>query len=132
MVVIAIIGILAAIAIPQYSDYTSRARAAGTISELASVRHAVADCGLANLGVLTTCNTGVSEIPTIVTTRNITAGATTTAGVITGSSGATSGGAVPVNLTFQMQLTIAPGSNVVTWATTGTICDAIRPTFPSL
>jgi len=46
MIVIAIIGILAAIAIPQYSDYTSRARAAGTMAELSSVKAAVSMCSV--------------------------------------------------------------------------------------
>ena len=38
MIVVAIIGILAAIAIPQYSDYTSRARATGSVAELAAFK----------------------------------------------------------------------------------------------
>ena len=44
MIVVAIIGILAAIAIPQYSDYTSRTRAAGAMMELASVKTGIAMC----------------------------------------------------------------------------------------
>ncbi|MBL8311955.1 MAG: prepilin-type N-terminal cleavage/methylation domain-containing protein [Burkholderiales bacterium] len=125
MIVVAIIGILAAIAIPQYSDYTSRARAAGTISELESVKSAVAACIqdlLTNVG----CTTAANGIPTIVPTRNILAGAAVANGVITGTSGATisNGGA---NLTFTITPQFAAGDNVVRFPiTAGTLCNATR------
>ncbi len=44
MIVVAIIGILAAIAIPQYSDYSSRSRAAGAAAEINSTKIAIAEC----------------------------------------------------------------------------------------
>ncbi len=40
MIVVAIIGILAAIAIPQYQDYTIRSQVAGALNELASTKTA--------------------------------------------------------------------------------------------
>ena len=63
MIVVAIIGILAAIAIPQYSDYTSRSRAAGAAAELASFRTAVGLCAQENQGLFATCTTGAAGIP---------------------------------------------------------------------
>ena len=56
MIVVAIIGILAAIAIPQYSDYTSRTRAAGAMSEIAGIKTAAAVC-LSENNVNTACDT---------------------------------------------------------------------------
>ncbi len=127
MIVVAIIGILAAIAIPQYSDYTSRTRAAGTVAELGSVRTAVGLCAQDNLGVLTSCSTtnAAAGIPTIAATLNTLTGASVAAGVITGSSGATS--SAGANLAFTFTPTFTAGSNVMTWsAGTTTICNPTR------
>jgi type IV pilus assembly protein PilA len=44
MIVIAIIGILAAIAIPAYSDYITRSKWADTLSNVASVKTAIGEC----------------------------------------------------------------------------------------
>ena len=55
MIVVAIIGILAAIAIPQYQDYVTRTRWAGAITETSSLRTAIAECVQRNAGVPTNC-----------------------------------------------------------------------------
>src|SRR5512139_4080808 len=44
MIVVAIIGILAAIAIPQYQDYVTRSRWSDNYASLATLKVAVADC----------------------------------------------------------------------------------------
>ena len=41
MIVVAIIGILAAVAIPQYQDYTIKSQVAGALSEMASQKTAI-------------------------------------------------------------------------------------------
>ncbi len=120
MIVVAIIGILAAIAIPQYSDYTSRTRAAGAIAELSSIRMAVGLCGYENQNVFTTCNTGAG-IPTGNVTRNITALPTVAAGVITATTGATSTAGVPLTAIIR-PVPIAVGASVQTFTNIGTIC----------
>ena len=127
MIVVAIIGILAAIAIPQYADYTSRSRAAGTVAELGSVRTAVGLCAQDNAGNLATCNTATAAagIPTIAATLNTLTGTVTGNGVIGGNSGATAAnGTTPLAYVFTP--TFTAGSNVLTWAATSTICNPTR------
>src|SRR5882762_609560 len=52
MIVVAIIGILAAIAIPQYQDYITRARWANNISSIDGVKIAISECAQNNSGAL--------------------------------------------------------------------------------
>lgn len=87
MIVVAIIGILAAIAIPQYQDYVTRAKWSDAIRALDSTRTATALCIQNNAGDPTSCNTDAA----IGTTMPITA----SAGAVTiarGSFTAGSGG----------------------------------------
>ena len=56
MIVVAIIGILAAIAIPQYQDYVQRARWAENNTAIAPVKTAISECLQNNAGVLTQCD----------------------------------------------------------------------------
>ena len=132
MIVIAIIGILAAIAIPQYGNYTSRTRAAAAAAELASVKSAVNEC-IAVTGKIAGCDAGTNGIPdtTAATgftlTKNVTSQPTVTNGVITANTGATdtSGAA----LVYHNVPTMNAGSSNMTWtqdATAATICNATR------
>jgi type IV pilus assembly protein PilA len=51
MIVVAIIGILAAIAIPQYQDYVTRARWQDNITSVGSLKQAIAECAQNNNNV---------------------------------------------------------------------------------
>lgn len=57
MVVVAIIGILAAVAIPMYQDYVTRSRWASNITSIASYRIALGTCLQFNNQDLTACDT---------------------------------------------------------------------------
>lgn len=63
MIVVAIIGILAAIAIPQYQQYTQKAKFAEVLSTAEAYKTAVALCAQENSGVLASCDAGSSGIP---------------------------------------------------------------------
>ena len=52
MIVVAIIGILAAIAIPQYQDYITRAKWQDNVAQVAAFKTAIAECIQNNAGTL--------------------------------------------------------------------------------
>ena len=123
MIVVAIIGILAAIAIPQYSDYTSRSRAAGAAAEIASTRGAIAMCHQ-DLGTFTGCDSGANGVPVISVTKNITVVTSVKDGVITVSTGATS--TAGAALTIIDTPTVPAGAANMLWTNTGTSCNPTR------
>src|SRR4029434_3392701 len=55
MIVVAIIGILAAIAIPQYQDYVTRSRWSDNLQGVGQLKQAIAECTQNNNGTLTAC-----------------------------------------------------------------------------
>lgn len=61
MIVVAIIGILAAIAIPQYQDYITRAKWQDNIARVQSWKTAIAECLQNNAGSQTECDS-VAEV----------------------------------------------------------------------
>ena len=131
MIVVAIIAILAAIAIPQYQDYVSRTRASGAVAELAGYRTAVASC-VTDLQTNVGCNDATNGIPPITAaafplTKNITAFTDIVDGQITANTGATasSGGA---NLTYIGTPTVTDGA--INWKNTGTSCNPTRGLRP--
>jgi type IV pilus assembly protein PilA len=62
MIVVAIIGILAAIAIPQYQDYITRAKWQDNIARVQSYKTAIAECLQNNNGFITLCDTSAQVI----------------------------------------------------------------------
>ena len=67
MIVVAIIGILAAVAIPQYKDYTAKSKAASALSSVDAYKKAVAIC-IQETGGTTACDLGASGIPATMST----------------------------------------------------------------
>ncbi|MEZ7276877.1 pilin [Pseudoalteromonas sp. 68 DY56-GL68] len=59
MIVVAIIGILAAVALPAYQDYTTRAKMSEVITFAGSAKTAVSECAITT-GALTSCNTNAA------------------------------------------------------------------------
>jgi type IV pilus assembly protein PilA len=82
MIVVAIIGILAAVAIPQYKDYTAKAKVGNAIVAVDSFKNAVALCGQEE-GALTNCNqAGILSAATFTATSEVASATIQNAGVI--------------------------------------------------
>ena len=97
MIVVAIIGILAAIALPAYQDYTIRAKVSELVISASALKTSISEAAWSN-NTLTNSGTGLTVFPT----GKVTAGSVSADGtiVIVGSSASTSvGTAVTITLT---------------------------------
>ena len=100
MIVVAIIGILAAVALPAYQDYTVRAKASEVILAASSCRTTITEAVQSSLSTALDLSTSCSFTPT----KYVMSGSVTAAGIITVSGsnttlgGTTSGTARDVSL----------------------------------
>merc|ERR1712138_202329 len=125
MIVVAIIGILASVAIPAYQDYTRSAKAASALQEGNPYKTAVAVC-YQREGAATNCNAGSNGIPAIQTTG--TAGTDyhvtdVTTGVVTVNAGDLDGNGTAEVVLITPDFTT--DASRITWAitdSTGTAC----------
>jgi type IV pilus assembly protein PilA len=133
MIVVAIIGILAAVAIPAYQDYIIRARLAKVAGAVDPIKLAVAEFAQDNGGSLATIPGATSATATTGWSSLGLVNATTTNEVslitVTAGSGAATDGAIVATLqnikptvidgkTVTWTPTLTPGTTQMTWAVT--------------
>ena len=121
MIVVAIIGILAAIAIPQYADYTQRSKISGGIAGIATYKTTVALC-FQQTGTLLGCAHATNGIPAAAAAGDINyvATATVAAGVISLTTTAQQADTTAIAITLTPNIAAAAAIN---WNLTGNGCE---------
>jgi len=121
MITIAIVGILAAIAIPSYINYTNRARFAEVVQAASGMKNAVATCistRLAAGAAVTGCANGNNGVPAAIgASGSVASVAVSDAGVITAT------GQAPAPAQTYILTPTYNASGTITWGVTGT-CQA--------
>ncbi len=115
MIVVAIIGILAAVALPAYQTYTKKAKFAEVVSITQGYKTAVGIC-IQDLGSLTGCSAGSNGIPAAIASGAGATAIVASVGVTNGVITAT-GTTVVDGKTYILTPSMNAGS--ITWANTG-------------
>ncbi|NNN25312.1 MULTISPECIES: pilin [Pseudomonas] len=123
MIVVAIIGILASISIPIYSNYSSRGKATAALAEMSGIKTAVGMC-IVETGKMTECKAGAFGIPETFATSNVPTGYSVKDGVIEATTSATDADGNSLALSLKPETDSKSGT--INWNLSGTICNDER------
>ncbi len=113
MIVVAIIGILASVAVPAYQDYTAKAKFQDGVSAVAAVEKSIAICLQTNEMTFTSCDTEAEINQTLPTDAQMTyAGAVTITEATAAVNFTADDGTTYIN-------TPTDGGGVIVWTQTG-------------
>ena len=124
MIVIAIIGILAAIALPAYQSYTQKARFSEVVAAAGPVKQAIDVCIQSSEGTLATCTVSAGVLADAAAGAEVASVSWTTP-AITVTSAATFGDGTE-SFTYILTAAVNADGRVTDWsdATTKGTCDA--------
>ncbi len=115
MIVIAIMGVLAVAAVPQYANYTKKSKFAEVVSSTNSYKTAVHIC-IQNINTTVNCTSGLNGVPVdIVAPRGYLQSLTTSQGVIEATAVAEVD-----SITFKLTPTYTAANNTTFWTVSGT------------
>jgi len=121
MIVVAIIGILAAVALPQYQSYTQKARYTEVVLASSSFKTALEVCAqVEGTLLIATCGHSLGGVPAAATASGIITSVTITAGAVDASNAVVTvvpvaGGGIAATDTYVLTGTLT-ASGKVTWA----------------
>lgn len=115
MIVIAIVGILAAVALPAYQNYSNRAKFTEVVNSTAGVKSAVESCAVRK-GALTACGTATDDEVSVVA-AGAAGGAYVATVAVAADGDITATGATGIAETYILQPTLTNGQ--ITWAASG-------------
>jgi type IV pilus assembly protein PilA len=117
MIVVAIIGILAAVAIPAYQNYVKKAKFQDIVSSAAAIETAISVCMNENAGDATKCDDATKLGITIKSPAVASTALAVTTGTaeVTATADTTAGG-----YTYSRKPVLASGDTTITWTQSGT------------
>jgi type IV pilus assembly protein PilA len=126
MIVVAIIGILAAVALPAYQDYTKKAKISELILAASTCRTAITEAVQTSTGSLPTGGNWGCESASS-TSKYVASIATSDAGVITVTAQAFGDSTIDGSTITLTPSTLTVGSPIASWACGGSIPAKFRP-----
>jgi len=115
MIVIAIIGILAAVAVPQYGQYTKRSKFVGEIVNQTAPFKTAASLCIQDLNTIGGCDHNTNNIPNQISNLGALSALTVANGLITAT-----GKQEVSRLTYTLTPTYSAANNTLTWVASGT------------
>ncbi len=132
MIVVAIIGILAAVAIPQYQNYVLKAKIGNALTAVDSIKTAVAQCVQENGGSASTCsdtaNSGAAGVIPVFNATKEVASVTVIAGEITATLAADLGSTDVNSQTITFTPNVSGGTSI-TWGIGTSVTNATIATM---
>lgn len=114
MIVIAIVGILAAIALPAYQDYTVRARMSEPMARLAEAKTTISEFVVATGGLPTSAQSGINNSPTLII-ESISYASTGGQPILRASVHQSVMPGASADATFELVGTVDPNNRTISW-----------------